>query len=156
LVLLALAILSFRQVLTWRSTETLFTRILQINPRSNLALTKLSHEKLEAGDLRAANEFAQRALAVHPDVSLDWINVGKAMEDLHHPDLARKCYLHVLQTDSSRDSAGAYSNLAAMRADAGDYAGAIKLYQQALAHDPDLPAARIGLASARRQLAKTQ
>jgi tetratricopeptide (TPR) repeat protein len=142
------SVLSFQQVLTWRNTQTVFTHVLKINPYSNMALVKLSWEKLNEGDPHSAEKLARQALDVRPDDVRAWINLGAALEELHEPDQARDCYLHVIATDSSIASAGAYSNLAAMRAEHGDYAGAISLYQQALARDPDLPEARIGLARA--------
>jgi Flp pilus assembly protein TadD len=114
---------------------------------------KLSWEKLSEGDPQTAEKLARQALDVRPDDVRAWIDLGAALDELHHPDEARQCYLHVIQTDASRESAGAYSNLAAMRADAGDYAGAISLYKQALARDPDLPEAHIGLAAAQQRTA---
>ncbi|HEY1686988.1 MAG TPA: tetratricopeptide repeat protein [Tepidisphaeraceae bacterium] len=146
----ALAIISFLQVGTWRSTEAVFRHVLAINLHSNLALVKLSREKLIEGDPLSAEQLARRALEARPDDSRAWINLGAALENLHHPGEAKKCYEHVVETDQSRDAAGAYSNLAAMNADAGDYGDAIKLYHEALSHDPDLIEAQIGLAEAER------
>jgi protein O-mannosyl-transferase len=143
--------LSFEQVLTWRTTQTIFTHVLQINPQSNLAFVKLSWEKLSEGDPQSAEQLARQALAVRSDDVRAWINLGAALDEQHRPEEARQCYLHVIQTDSSRESAGAYSNLAAMQADGGDFAGAISLYQQALNRDPDLPEARIGLSAAQQR-----
>jgi tetratricopeptide (TPR) repeat protein len=125
--------------------------VLAINPHSNLALVKLSREKLIEGDPLSAEQLARRALEARPDDSRAWINLGAALENLHHPGEAKKCYEHVVETDQSRDAAGAYSNLAAMNADAGNYGDAIKLYHEALSHDPDLIEAQIGLAEAQRQ-----
>lgn len=141
--------LSYRQVWTWQNTETLFRHALAVNPQSNMALVKLSRERLMVGDAPAAERLARRALVVRPDDSRAWVNLGAALEDLHRPGEARDCYERVIRTDPSRDSAGAYCNLAAMDAEKGDLAEAIRLYEQALVRDPDLAEARLGMARAK-------
>lgn len=150
-VLMILGVLSYRQVLTWRTTDTVFMHALAVNPRSNLALVKLSKQKLDAGNPKAAEQLARRAISAAPDDSRAWINLGAALEQLHQPGQARACYLHVIKTDRTRDAAGAYSNLAAMNADAGNLQKAIDLYRQALALDPQLPQAVEGLRRAQAQ-----
>jgi hypothetical protein len=154
MVLIIFSVLSFEQVWTWQNTTAIFQHVLQINPQSNMALIKLSREELLAGNAPEAEKLARKALAARPDDSLAWVNLGTVLEDLHHSADARACYQHVIETDTSRDSAGAYSNLAVMHAESGDLTEAINLYHQALAHDRDLSEAQIGLASAERQIAE--
>jgi len=99
--LLGLAGLSFSQARHWRSTETLFSHTLEINPQSYLAHYSIGTELLEAGKTDAGIAQTLQCLDINPgylsaEVALGvaWIQEGKLQNAIDH-------YLSVLGKNPS-------------------------------------------------------
>jgi tetratricopeptide (TPR) repeat protein len=71
--------LSFRQVALWQDQVSLFTHVLEVNPRSVVALDGLGVDAYRQGDTVRAEDFFRRALAVNPRASRSWFNVGSVL-----------------------------------------------------------------------------
>jgi tetratricopeptide (TPR) repeat protein len=78
-VLLAFAFLSFWQARLWRSTESLFTHTLKVNPRSHLGYHTVAEEHLREGRFDLAVEWGQRSLALKPDYLPAAVSLGLAL-----------------------------------------------------------------------------
>lgn len=78
-VVVALAILSFRQAGTWRSNDTLYRHALAVNPGSLHANNNLGLLALAAGDADTALTRFDAALATRDDYVPAWINRAKAL-----------------------------------------------------------------------------
>jgi hypothetical protein len=100
-ILLGLAGLCFSQARHWRSTQTLFSHTLEINPQSYLAHYSIGTELLEAGKTDAGIEQTLQCLEINPgylsaEVALGvaWIQKGKFQNAIDH-------YLSVLGKNPS-------------------------------------------------------
>lgn len=77
-VLIVLAGLSFRQATLWRSTESLLTHTVKVNPQSYLGYHAIAEEHLHAGRFDEAIEWATKSLAANPDYLNAQIALGLA------------------------------------------------------------------------------
>ena len=82
-VLIVFGGLSFQQARLWRSTESLFTHTLKVNPRSYLGCYSIAQEHLFARRLDESIEWLTRSLAIHPNyldaeiaLGMVWISKG--------------------------------------------------------------------------------
>ncbi len=76
--LVALAGLTFRQVGHWRNTETLFAHAAAVTPRNYIAHSNLAKYLMGLGRPAEAAEHYERALALQPDESSHWNDLGVA------------------------------------------------------------------------------
>lgn len=79
ILLSVLGFLSFRQVALWQDQVSLFTSVLEVNPRSVVALDGLGVDAYRRGDMVRAEDLFRRALAVNPRASRSWFNVGSVL-----------------------------------------------------------------------------
>jgi tetratricopeptide (TPR) repeat protein len=78
-VLLAFAVLSFRQARFWHSTESLFAHTVKVNPRSYLGCHSIAEEHLHAGRFQETIAWDGKALAIRPDYVNAQIGLGLAL-----------------------------------------------------------------------------
>ncbi|MBN1605793.1 MAG: tetratricopeptide repeat protein [Polyangiaceae bacterium] len=90
-VLVVLAGLSFQQARLWRSTESLFARTLEVNPRSFLAYYCIAQEHMQARRLDEALEWLTKSLTFNPDylnadiaLGLVWAQKGDRAKAIEH------------------------------------------------------------------------
>ncbi|HEY5284722.1 MAG TPA: tetratricopeptide repeat protein [Polyangia bacterium] len=83
-VLVVLAGLSFQQARLWRSTETLFTQTLKVNPQSYLGYFCIADEHIHAGRFDESIEWLTKSLAINPHyvnadlaLGLAWSQMGE-------------------------------------------------------------------------------
>jgi len=100
-ILVGLASLSFSQAGMWRSTETLFSHTLKINPQSYLAHYSIATELFEAGRTDEGISQTLKCLEINPSylnaqvaLGVAWIQEGKFQNAVDH-------YLSVLAQNPS-------------------------------------------------------
>ncbi len=146
LALLALlGALAFVQASYWRSTESLFTRTLQVNPHSYLGAFSIGDEHLRAGRPEPSVPWFQKSLAINPDYLEAQISLGMAWAHLGQMDSAIEHYDAVLARNPStagvraRSVASLHNNLGMVllqvgREDeaAGHFRAAVRIYPRSL------------------------
>ncbi len=115
--------LSFAQSRVWRSSETLWTRVLEQVPDATVALNGLALARLDAGQLEQADAYLQRSLQADPDFEETW--ALRARLAYRQGDLAAaERHLATAKTKGLSPLLGADIE-AKLRSAAGDHRGAI-------------------------------
>jgi protein O-mannosyl-transferase len=87
LVLATLAALSFRQTGYWRDSETIFRRVLVVDPSSDVAYCNLAADARLHGQWDQALAFAQEAVKCNPNDEQNLIALGGVQRELNrHAD----------------------------------------------------------------------
>jgi tetratricopeptide (TPR) repeat protein len=144
--LVALGAVSFRQAGYWRNSETLFTRTLEVNPRSQVAHGGLGAELMRYG------RFAESLPHLEENIRLsgqavaerDYLNRARALLGLNRVDEAIQAYQHTLKMFPG--SVAGHQNLAAAYFQNQDWSRAIEHSRQALAAAPENIIAHFNLA----------
>ena len=100
---------------------------------------------IEERDPVAAIDAYRRSLALCPDSTEAWINLGRLFAETGDAVAAHDCFRSALERDP--DEATAYYNLGVLAQDAGKEADAIAAYRRALELDPQLAEAHYNLAT---------
>ena len=128
LIIVFLSLLSYRQSLTWRNTETLFQNVLASYPDSHLAHNNLRSLADRRGDLKTAAMEYTASLAVRPN-SAAFFNLGQMYMQLKLPDRAMEMYRKALeQNPDDRDS---LINLGVLLLNAGNVNESIAVLEHA-------------------------
>lgn len=77
---LVLAALSFRQARYWHDSRTLFTHVLELDPRSDIAYSNLAADEIEYGKPVEAEADARKAIELNPDRVNNRITLGIALQ----------------------------------------------------------------------------
>lgn len=130
-----LSIVTARQVSTWRSSETLFRRALEINPRNSMALNSLGVYYGTVGRYQEAAALFTRALGVSALNSDYYNNLGAIYS-------AQGMTTEALKTLEKSRHLNPYNpktlnNIANIHVQLGNDQEACRYYEQALAIDPD-------------------
>lgn len=99
--------LSVAQVRHWRDTPTLFTRVIQVNPRSWAGHNSLSAWMLQQGRVRQARDEAQVAVRINPASAPSWVNLGAALALEKDLAGARSAYQRAIEANP--DDAAAHA-----------------------------------------------
>jgi predicted Zn-dependent protease len=100
---------------------------------------------LEERDPPSAIDAYRRALALRPECTEAWINLGRLHAETGDATAAHDCFRSALDLDPEEPTA--YYNLGVLAQDAGKEADAIALYHRALELDPQLAEAHYNLAT---------
>ncbi|MEO8703889.1 MAG: tetratricopeptide repeat protein [Kofleriaceae bacterium] len=100
---------------------------------------------LEERDPVAAIDAYRRSLALRPECTEAWINLGRLFAETGDELAAHDCFRSALELDP--DEATVYYNLGVLAQDAGKEADAIALYHRALELDAHLAEAHYNLAT---------
>ena len=135
ILLLTCAVLSFRQVWTWRDALSIAQQTTRVNPRSfswhNRAAKSLLYEH---GDAEGALVSARKAVEVNPSYGIGWQDLGLILATLNRPAEAADAYRHATQCE--QQNVPAHIGLAVALADLGKSDDAIAEYRTALELDP--------------------
>jgi protein O-mannosyl-transferase len=130
--------LSFVQARHWRSTESLFTRTLQVNPQSYLGAFSIGDEYLRGGHPEASVPWFQKSLAINPDYQEAQVSLGMAWVHLGETDAAIEHYRAALARNPStvgiraRSVASLHNNLGMVLLQAGREDEAVEQFRSAV------------------------
>lgn len=154
-ILLALALVSFRQAAFWKNDTTLFGHAARVTRGNYLAENKFGATLGLQGRMEEARTHFVASLRMSPRFIDALINLGAADEHLGRPDEAIRSYRRVLEIDpgdarARRGLAIALNNLGAKAANKGQLDDALDLFRQATEALPSFEPAQTNL---RRALA---
>jgi tetratricopeptide (TPR) repeat protein len=134
-IVLARAALTWEQSTVWRNSETLWSRVLDVDDESSIAHSAMANVLYRQNRVQEAIEHSQRAVAIAPKYpeALNGLGVGLARQGRAAD--AIEDYRRALAIKPAYDDAEA--NWGVALAQQGDAAGAIEHYQRALAINPD-------------------
>jgi len=141
-----LMIISWGQVATWQSGQTLFERALAVTENNYVAQNNLGHYQLQEGRLTDAIHHFKKAVEINPKFEVAHLNMGVALSRQGQTDQAIRWYTRALRLNP--DYAMAYNNLGNALYRQGAYRQAIANYLQAIQKDPDYADAYNGIGAA--------
>ncbi len=142
--LLALGVMSFRQVRHWHSDETLWLHTLEVNPRSPVAHNNLAREYQRQGRLGEAEPHLARAAELDPTSPGILVNLSElraAQSRLSEAELLGRRAVELAPRETR-----SLINLAIILAQTSRESEAAALFRRALDVDPHQPEAIVNLA----------
>jgi protein O-mannosyl-transferase len=131
---LALAMLTYRQSLTWKDSQTFFTHIVSVQPKSYVAYTNLGTIQVQEGNIDDGLALYRKALAIRDDAVTHY-NVGQILEYKKRPDEALVSYQKAVASSPLHKEA--WVRIGVIFGQRGDTDAARKAFQEALALDPE-------------------
>lgn len=135
---------SWRQALPWRSSTSLFSHALLVEPKSALAYERLGVALLENGDAELARACFAQAVQNDPQWGRALNRLGGSLLAAGELERAREAFERAAGDPS--DEARATCNLAAVALREGDVDRAAELFESVLARRPGFARAHAGLA----------
>jgi tetratricopeptide (TPR) repeat protein len=132
-----LAVLSARQAQDWQDSKTLFTHVLALDPRNDVAYCNLAADALANGRPVEAERDARRAAELFPGRPNNGITLGIALQSLGRHAEAAAEFLKVSQAHP--DNVIALTYLASELARSGHQAQAMAVCRAALRIGPNFP-----------------
>jgi tetratricopeptide (TPR) repeat protein len=130
---LLFSILSFRQSMTWKNTETMFTHTAKYYPNSYVALTNLGTIRVQQGDIDEGLQYYEKSLRIRDDATTHY-NVGLILSQQGKEEEAIAAFRK--SVTSSPLETDAWIQLGALLAIRGETEEAIKALNEAKALDP--------------------
>jgi tetratricopeptide (TPR) repeat protein len=149
--LLASGALAWRQVGTWRDSQSLFRQALSASPRSPTVLVELGGLCQERFDLACAEQHYRAALAVAPDHANANYNLGFVLQASGRPEEALVCYARALERQPGH--LYARNALGRLHQERGEHELARAAYEDVLARAP-FADAELNLGSLEAQLGR--
>jgi tetratricopeptide (TPR) repeat protein len=146
---LLLAGLTWRQSLSYRSSETLFRATLQRNPDAWLADTNLGAILVDTGRTQEAVGYLEEALRLNPELPQAHLDLGTALRALGRRPEGMAHFQEALRL--SPDSPGAHYDVGVGLVDAHHLSEAVPQFEEALRLRPDYPEAENALGNALSQ-----
>ena len=144
--LLAMAVLTWRQGRMYADLKTLWETTLQRNPECWMAYNNLSAQSLAEGRVDESLAQVRQALALKPDYREAYVNLGNVLSIKGEPAAAIAAYQKALEIEPA--FALAWNNLGLALLKAGRLDEAIAHFQKALELKPSLSVARFDLGHA--------
>ena len=145
-VLIALGVVTHRQIGFWRDTPTMWRRALEVTENNFVAHTNLATFLEQQGQVEEAAEHLRAALAIQPDDLIATLSLGTYEHQHGNLPAAIERYkivaLHATDPDLRTT---AYSNLGSAYRQVGDYDDAKQCYERALQLSPRHSIAIVGL-----------
>ena len=132
--LAALAALTWRQTMVWRSSETLWARVLALDPGSSYARSALATLLYKQDRVGEAIEQSRQAIALAPGLAEAHNNLGVGLARQGDLAGAVEQYRLAIAINPSYDEA--QGNWGVVLARQGDMGAAIDHYRQALSTNP--------------------
>jgi Tfp pilus assembly protein PilF len=133
-IIIALACLTWRQTAFWRNTETLWTRVLEIDPNSSFAHYNLARYIARSGRYDEAIQHYREALAIRPDDADSHNNLGLLLARNGELEKAIEHFDAAIRVDPGY--AKAHFNLGRVFIRQGRLDEAIESFQRALELQP--------------------
>lgn len=144
LAVLAAAALCRWQLGFWRDTQTLFTRTLELEPRSALAHTNLAYAAIERRDRDTALRHYREAVALEPDHAVWRYNLGSMLVLV---DLDAEAIPHLRRSlELNPENSAAHMNLGTALLYTGHPEEALPSFEEALRLDPEKTSSLVGYA----------
>lgn len=140
ILVLTLGWLTNAQIKVWRDSETLWTRVLALDPEIDLAHNNLGTDLLERGKTEEAVRHFREALRINPAYPGTYYNLGKAWDEKGLYTEAAAYYLETLRLDPA--FARAAYNLGLILEKQGKPGQGLFYYEQAIKADPGFAGAR--------------
>jgi tetratricopeptide (TPR) repeat protein len=145
-VVLTLGALTWEQSRVWRSSETLWQKVLDVDPNSSIANSSMANVRYRQNRVPEGLEHSQRAVALNPDYGdgFNGLGVGLAREGRVAEAIA--AYERAVLLEPTFDEAE--TNLGVSLAQQNDIDGAIGHYAHALSINPDNSNAQVNWGNA--------
>lgn len=153
-VLMCLALGSWKQCGIYRGLEVLWIDTFNKNPASWMAFNNLGQLYLHENRLEAAIPLFERAIFHNPKDLSASNNLGVTLGKLGRDEEARECYRKAIETDPLDPQA--YHNLGVSMAKKGQLEEAIGYYRKALDINPKLGATHINLGTTLAQMGRNE
>jgi protein O-mannosyl-transferase len=145
LALVAATLATRAQIATWRDSETVFRRMVEVTRDNHFGHVNLANYLAETGRLPEAVKEYREAIRIRPDVSLAWTGLGAALRRQGDPAGARAALERALR--QSPDLAAAHMQLAALYEEQGALGPAVGHLARVITLEPTHAQAWQGLAS---------
>ncbi len=141
-VIAALSLAASVQAQTWKDSETLYTRVLEVYPESALAWNNLGDIQMKAGKREQAMESFDRAIASDPSLMSPHLNRGDALRisgDLQAAETELKIAVDLIEkkTVSNLEELGAYYYLGRLYDETGHVEESLAVFRRAVERLPD-------------------
>src|SRR4029079_19066176 len=134
-VVLALGALTWQQSGVWRTSESLWQQVLDVDPNSSIGHSSMANVRYKQNRVEEGVEHSQQAVTLNPNYGEGYNGLGVGLAREGRVADAIAAYQRALSLEPKFDEAEA--NLGVSLAQQGDYAAAIEHYQRALAINPD-------------------
>jgi len=135
LVVGTLSILSWKQTMHWRDTETLWRHTLAVTPDSDVAHAGLGGILFVRGQIDESIDHYERALRLRDGNTAAHFGLGRALAAKQKTDAAIFHFQKALSIQP--DYIGASNDLGVLFASKGEIKEAVAAWEQSLAFDPD-------------------
>ncbi len=152
LVVIVLAVLTWKQTGVWRDSRTLWTRVLQVEPDSPLGHNNFGNLLFREDRIAEAVAHYRAAIAAKPAFPDAHLNLGVALARSGQMYEAITAYRRAVELRP--DFADAESNWGAALAQTGDLTGAIEHYARAITIEPGHADAHVNWGNALVRMAK--
>ncbi len=143
---LALGAITWDQSGVWRTSESLWQRVLDVDPNSSIANSSMANVRYKQDRVQEGVEHSQRAVTINPNYAEGYngLGVGLAREGRVADAIAAYERAMALQPDFDE----AETNLGVSLAQQGDLSAAIQRYEHALTLNPDNANAQVNWGNA--------
>jgi len=132
--LLFLSYSTIKQNATWKDSEILWNKALEIYPKNYIAYNYRGNYRLEQNNAKGAIEDYSKAIALNPKYSIAYYDQGIAKDKLGDINGAIEDYSKAISFNPRY--ADAYNNRGQVKTKLGDISGAIEDYNKALSISP--------------------
>jgi protein O-mannosyl-transferase len=146
MILVVLAILTWKQTQVWHDSEKLWRHVLSVVPESELAHANLAAVLLERNEFEEALAHDREAVRLRPASADAHFNLGVVLAAIGSADEAMEHYREALRLNPRR--AETHFNMAAVLFSAGKLDEAMAHYREALRINPDYVEAHYNLGGA--------
>ncbi|MFH1995536.1 MAG: tetratricopeptide repeat protein [Candidatus Omnitrophota bacterium] len=134
------SITSFRRCGIWKNSETLFSDVIRKYPNIPLAQNNLGTFYAERGEYERSIRYFRKALSIEPTFSMAKENIEKALAELERlpaQAAAAAAIEHQVRAESRAKEVELLNIRGIAEGVTGDLDGAISLFRQAIALDPE-------------------
>jgi tetratricopeptide (TPR) repeat protein len=133
-VVIALTLITRSECRFWKDSATLFSHLIELNPRHYIAYRNLAVAQAEAGESEKALASFQRGIEVNPNYSSLHHNLGVLLETLGRQEEALPKYFKAVELDYH--AFGSFFNIGVISMRLGNAEAALASFREALRINP--------------------